>query len=72
MVSRLFESFREWAFSARRRKDSKKPSGGYTLEGARESCGGGGPRKTASDEIILRSEPLFGEFIAKQGSSEAS
>src|SRR5690606_17356839 len=28
MVFRLFESFREWAFSARRRKDSKKPSGG--------------------------------------------
>ena len=35
MNFQLFEPFREWVYKTRRRKGSKKPSRGVTLEGAR-------------------------------------
>ena len=72
MIFQLFEPFREWVYKTRRRKGSKKPFGGATLEGARVGRGGGIHRSPALGEIILRPEPPVGEFIAKQRSPEAS
>ena len=68
MNFRFFESFREWVHKTRRRKDSKKPSGAVTLEGARVGCSGGIHCNPVSGEIILRSEPPLSEFIRKHGS----
>ncbi len=70
MRNQLFEFFREWVHLTRRRKDSKKPLKSYIFEGARGPCSRGICHTVASDEIILRLEPL--EFNAKQRSSEAS
>ena len=62
MKNQLFESFREWVYLTRRRKDSEKPSRCYFLEGARASCSHDGGYKTVSGEIIEYLEPLIGEF----------
>ena len=70
MKNQLFESFREWVHLTRRRKDSKKPSRSYILEGARVPCSGGNHYKAVSGEIILGLEPI--EFKLKARSSEAS
>ena len=72
MNFQLFEPFREWVYKTRRRKGSKKPSRGVTLEGARVGCGGGIHRSPASGEISLCLEPSFDEFITEQRSPEAS
>ena len=72
MNFRLFESFREWAPLARRRKDSKKPFRDINLEGARVSWDGGGHPNSTPGEIILCLEPPVGEFITKQRSPGVS
>ena len=72
MLNQLFEPLREWVEVTRRSKGSKKPSSWFNVEGARESRGGGRRLGTASGEIILRLEPLYGEFIAEPRSPEAS
>ena len=72
MNYQLFESFREWVPSTRRRKDSKKPSKPYTFEGARASCSHDGDYKTVSGEIIEYLEPPNGEFNSEQRSPETS
>ena len=72
MREQLFEPFREWVLKTRRRKGSKKPSSRFSVEGARESRSGGRRSGTASDEIILRLDQAYAEFIAEQRPSEAS
>ena len=72
MLIQLFEPLREWVIKTRRSKGSKKPSSRYSVEGARESRGGGRRLGTAPGEINLRLEPPWVEFIAEQRSPEAS
>ena len=72
MNYQLFESFREWVYLTRRRKDSKKPSKFYSFEGARESCSHDGGYKTVSGEIIEYLEPPVGEFNGEPRFPETS
>lgn len=72
MNFRLFESFREWVLKTRRRKDSKKPSRGVILEGARVGCSGGIRYNPALGEIISCLELAFAKFITEQRSPKAS
>ena len=72
MLIQLFEPLREWVHKTRRSKGSKKPPGGVTLGGARESRGGGHRPGTASGEINRCLERPCGEFMLEQRSPEAS
>ena len=70
-----FERFREWVKITRRRKRSKKPSmaPNVMVQFARKTLRSGCNHLAGtSDEINLRSEPVYAEFIAELRSSEVS
>ncbi len=72
MIAELFEPFREWVPLTRRRKGSKKLPRAFTLGSARIPLTGGRQPAGTPGEIILRLEPAFVEFIAKQRSPGGS